>query len=217
SRFATGDALCDEATAWPVPPHGVPRGARPPRDLVAGADVLPRLDAGAAGVLERGPRLDLPLCGGHVGLGVEYDRDVGERNCHASLRGGDTSVVTVAPTQGLRNVSRLAGAALSLLLAAAPAPASDTPDLTCDQEPGIRFFWTEWGFCDLEPQVPDRPRGIVIWTHGIRGTNEQYTAPPAVALRLLHARGWDIVKINRHNLAESARASVVRATERTRS
>lgn len=123
--------------------------------------------------------------------------------------------MTVAPTQGLRNVSRLAGAALSLLLAAAPAPASDTPDLTCDQEPGIRFFWTEWGFCDLEAHGPDRARGIVIWNHGIRGTNEQYTAPPAVALRLLHARGWDIVKINRHNLAESARTSVVRATERT--
>jgi len=104
---------------------------------------------------------------------------------------------------------------LSLLLAAAPLRAADAPDLTCDQEPGVRFFWTEWGFCDLEPHGPDKARGIVIWNHGILGTNEQYTAPPAVALRLLHTRGWDIIKINRHNLAESARASVVRATERT--
>jgi len=103
-----------------------------------------------------------------------------------------------------------------VLLLAAPAPrAADAPDLSCDQEPGVRFFWTEWGFCDLEPHGPDKARGVVIWNHGILGTNEQYTAPPALALRLLHARGWDVIKINRHNLAESARASVVRATERT--
>src|SRR5688572_28677682 len=35
-------------------------------------------------------------------------------------------------------------------LAVAPARAADAPDLRCEQEPANRFFWTEWGFCDLE-------------------------------------------------------------------
>jgi pimeloyl-ACP methyl ester carboxylesterase len=115
----------------------------------------------------------------------------------------------------MRNVSRLVAWVAAALLAAVPASAADTPDLRCEQEPGTRFFWIEWGFCDLEPHGPDHARGVVIWNHGILGTSEQFTAPPAAALRLLHARGWDIVKINRHNLAENARSSLVRATERT--
>ena len=126
----------------------------------------------------------------------------------------------LAPGPRLRNVSGLAGAALALLLAAGalapPAPAADAPDLRCEQEPGNRFFWTEWGFCDLTAHGPARARGIVIWNHGISGTNEQYKAPPALVFRLLHARGWDIVKIARNNLGETSRdLSLSRATERT--
>ena len=100
-------------------------------------------------------------------------------------------------------------------LAAAPARGADAPDLRCDQEPGNRFFWTEWGFCDLEAHGPVKARGVVIWNHGISGNNEQYKAPPALALRILHARGWDVVKINRNNLGETSRTSLARATERT--
>jgi hypothetical protein len=104
-----------------------------------------------------------------------------------------------------------------LLLAAlwgAPAAAQE-PDLRCEQEPANRFFWTEWGFCDLEPHGPVKARGVVIWNHGISGTNEQYKAPPALALRILQARGWDVIKINRNNLGETSRTSLARATERT--
>lgn len=122
----------------------------------------------------------------------------------------------LAPGPRLRNVSRLAGAALALLLAAGHARAADPPDLRCEQEPGNRFFWTEWGFCDLTAHGPGRARGIVIWNHGISGTNEQYKAPPALVFRLLHARGWDVIKIARNNLGETSRdLSLSRATERT--
>jgi pimeloyl-ACP methyl ester carboxylesterase len=95
-----------------------------------------------------------------------------------------------------------------------PAALAQEPDLRCGQEPGSRFFWTEWGFCDLEPHGPEKARGLVIWNHGISGTAEQYKAPPALALRLLHPRGWDILKLNRNNLGETRDLSLARATER---
>jgi pimeloyl-ACP methyl ester carboxylesterase len=101
-------------------------------------------------------------------------------------------------------------------LAVTPVMGADAPDLRCGQEPGTRFFWTEWGFCDLEPHGPEKARGLVIWNHGISGTAEQYKAPPALVLRLLHARGWDILKLNRNNLGGTApNLTLPRATERT--
>jgi pimeloyl-ACP methyl ester carboxylesterase len=102
---------------------------------------------------------------------------------------------------------------ITLCLAGPAAPAAET-DLWCDQAPGNRFFWTEWGFCDLSPHGPHAAQGIVIWNHGISGTSEQFKAPPALALRILHARGWDVVKLNRHNLGETA-SSLARAAART--
>ncbi len=103
--------------------------------------------------------------------------------------------------------------ASAFLLAAAPARPADAPDLRCEQEPGNRFFWTEWGFCDLEPHGPEKARGLVLWSHGIAGTAEQYKSPPAMALRVLHARGWDVMKINRNNLGETG-SSLSRAAAR---
>jgi pimeloyl-ACP methyl ester carboxylesterase len=93
---------------------------------------------------------------------------------------------------------------------------ADAPDLRCGQEPGTRFFWTEWGFCDLEPHGPEKARGLVIWNHGISGTEVQYKAPPALAMRLLHARGWDIIKLNRNNLGgtTSTHLALARLKER---
>ncbi|HXJ84841.1 MAG TPA: alpha/beta hydrolase [Candidatus Methylomirabilis sp.] len=94
------------------------------------------------------------------------------------------------------------------------APAAD--DLVCNQEPGNRFFWVERAFCDLELAGPGLARGIVIWNHGISGTAEQWRAPAPLAFRLLQARGWDVIAIKRHNLAETAvDRSLYRAVERT--
>lgn len=123
--------------------------------------------------------------------------------------------MTLAPAARLRNVCRLAGGVLVLSLSVATiAMAADPPDLRCEQEPGNRFFWTEWGFCDLPAHGPEKARGVVIWNHGISGTNEQYKAPPALALRLLHGRGWDVIKINRNHLGGTSTA-LARLTERT--
>ena len=110
----------------------------------------------------------------------------------------------------------LAACVLAAGLAWAMPARGETPDLRCGQEPGNRFFWVEWAFCDLDAHGPEKARGIVIWNHGISGTTEQYKAPAALVLRLLHGRGWDAIKINRNNLGETSRErSLDRAVERT--
>ena len=86
--------------------------------------------------------------------------------------------------------------------------------LRCGQEPGSRSSWVEHGFCDAKALGPEKARGIVIWNHGIMGTIAQHGAPPALALRLLRASGWDVIKINRHNLGEGG-DSYRRAEQRT--
>ena len=93
---------------------------------------------------------------------------------------------------------------------------AEEADLRCGQEPGNRFFWVERGYCDLDMLGPDRAVGIVIWNHGISGTGPQYQVPPALMMRLLQVKGWDVIKINRNNLGEtSVEASLRRAVGRT--
>jgi len=85
--------------------------------------------------------------------------------------------------------------------------------LRCGQEAGSRFYWLEYGFCDMKIFGLEQARGVILWNHGIAGTQVQHAAPPALALRLLQARGWDVLKLNRHNLSEGA-DSYRRAGER---
>jgi len=107
-------------------------------------------------------------------------------------------------------------ALITLVFAVNPAVAA-TGDLACDQPPGNRFFWVERAFCDLEPAGPAKAQGIIIWNHGVSDTNEQWRAAAPLAFRLLQARGWDVIIIKRHNLAEAgADQTLYRAVERTR-
>ena len=93
---------------------------------------------------------------------------------------------------------------------------SSNAALACNQEPGSRFFWVERAFCDLEMAGPDRARGIVIWNHGISGTNPSWRDPAPPAFRLLQARGWDVVMLKRHHLAETMPGGpLYRTVERT--
>jgi len=116
------------------------------------------------------------------------------------------------------NRCRIALALLAGLMSLGP-PAGAQPadaDLACDQEPGNRFYWVERAFCDLPMSGPARARGVVIWNHGISGTNPSWRAPAPPAFRLLQARGWDVLVLKRHNLAETmAGGPLARSVERT--
>ena len=107
-------------------------------------------------------------------------------------------------------------AALFLLLGALAAAQPTYAELGCSQEPGNRFYWIERAFCDLEMAGPDRANGIIIWNHGISGTNPSWRAPAPPAFRLLQARGWDVIMLKRHNLAETMPGGPLnRSVERT--
>ena len=110
----------------------------------------------------------------------------------------------------------LAGLALLVTHITPVAHASRDADLGCDQPPGNRFFWVERAFCDLEQHGPEKAKGVVIWNHGLSGTMEQWRAPVAPTFRLLQLRGWDVVVVKRHNLAETGGdTALYRAVQRT--
>ena len=107
------------------------------------------------------------------------------------------------------------GFASALILSGAAAVAA-SPLSACGQSPGHRFTWVEPAFCDLPAVGAERAHGVVIWSHGISGTTESYLAPVPPVLRLLQVRGWDVVAVKRHNLAETdAESSIARAVART--
>lgn len=103
-----------------------------------------------------------------------------------------------------------------LLLPVRPGAAQPNSAESCNQEPGNRFYWVERAFCDLEMSGPARARGIIIWNHGISGTNQSWRAPAPPVLRLLQSRGWDVIMIKRHHLAETMPGGpLARSVERT--
>lgn len=112
-------------------------------------------------------------------------------------------------------MKRLVASVLAAMLVAMAAPSrveAQAPDLRCDQEPGRRFFWVERAFCDLEPHGPEQAQGVIIWNHGIHGTTESWKAPTPTAFRLLQARGWDVIMLKRHHLAETISGGPLRRT-----
>ena len=101
-----------------------------------------------------------------------------------------------------RILSSLAVVWLAVSTAAVAAHAAPG-DLACNQDPGSRFYWLERAFCDLEMAGPERAQGLIIWNHGIQGTTESWKAPAPPVLRLVQARGWDVIMLKRHHLAET--------------
>lgn len=103
-----------------------------------------------------------------------------------------------------------------LILPIVPGIAAPPDELACNQEPGSRFFWVERAFCDLPTNGPDRGAGIVIWNHGISGSIQSWMAPAPPAFRLLQSRGWDVIMLKRHHLAENmAGDRLYRVVQRT--
>ena len=106
-------------------------------------------------------------------------------------------------------------AVLAVVLLSSPLTASAaSEDLACNQEPGNRYFWVERAFCDLPAHGPENAQGAVIWNHGISGTSRSWMAPAPPALRLLQARGWDVIMLKRHHGAEGDNA-LYRTVQRT--
>jgi pimeloyl-ACP methyl ester carboxylesterase len=106
--------------------------------------------------------------------------------------------------------------ALAMLLAAPPDTAAQTDPLACKQEPGSRYFWVERAFCDLPVNGPDKAVGVVIWNHGISGSTQSWMAPAPPVFRLIQTRGWDVIMLKRHHLAETAPGSTLyRTVQRT--
>ena len=100
---------------------------------------------------------------------------------------------------------RIAAILVGALLWLAPRIADAEPgEMACGQEPGNGFFWIERAFCDLPPNGPERAHGVVIWNHGISGTTQSWMAPAPPVFRLLQSRGWDVIMVKRHHLAETA-------------
>lgn len=96
----------------------------------------------------------------------------------------------------------LLGAGAAAQDAAPKVPPGGDAKLACGQYPKGRGYWTEYAFCDMAVKGPAKARGLILWSHGVSGTDEQYnSAPPQVIRRL--ATLWDVIKINRNNLYES--------------
>jgi pimeloyl-ACP methyl ester carboxylesterase len=106
-------------------------------------------------------------------------------------------------------VRRIAVAALLAIVSQAclaqdnlPLPAGGDRAMACGQNANGRAYWTEYGFCKIAVRGPGKAKGLVFWSHGVDGTNEQFRGvPPLIMLRLAE-NGWDVVKINRNNLYE---------------
>jgi pimeloyl-ACP methyl ester carboxylesterase len=114
------------------------------------------------------------------------------------------------------SVMRFILAAALLGVAVLPGVVESADERACNQEPGSRFFWVERAFCDLPENGPERANGSIIWNHGISGSTQSWTAPAPTAFRLLQARGWDVIMLKRHHLAENmAGDRVYRVVQRT--
>jgi pimeloyl-ACP methyl ester carboxylesterase len=112
---------------------------------------------------------------------------------------------------------RVAAILVGVLVSLSPLIADAEPgELACGQEPGNRFFWIERAFCDIPVNGPERAQGIIIWNHGISGTTQSWMAPAPPAFRLLQSRGWDVIMLKRHHLAETAPGNTLyRTVQRT--
>ena len=103
-----------------------------------------------------------------------------------------------------------------LLLSSSSVSHAQPSEWSCNQTPGNRFFWIERAFCDLDVAGPERAQGIVIWNHGIDSTLPSWQAPAAPVMRVLQSRGWDVIMVKRHHLAETMPGRVLdRTVQRT--
>lgn len=64
-------------------------------------------------------------------------------------------------------------------------------------------YWTVPGFHDLPTLGPDKARGVVFWSHGVRGSDRQYHFPVPQTVRRIAEAGWDVIKVQRNSTYEN--------------
>jgi len=75
--------------------------------------------------------------------------------------------------------------------------------MACGQNANGRAYWTEYAFCAIPVRGPAKAKGLILWSHGVDGKNEQFRSPPPLLVKRMGYAGWDVVKINRNNLYET--------------
>lgn len=88
---------------------------------------------------------------------------------------------------------------LAALLAASAAPSGAQPYDPPEDRPA---YWTVPGFKQHPLAGPERAKGILFWSHGVKRKEVQWDRPPAPFVRRFARAGWDVVKVNRNNLHE---------------
>jgi dienelactone hydrolase len=112
-------------------------------------------------------------------------------------------VVLAAPGCGSAHAQATRSAHQPAATGDAPAPGVSAGALPVPGPPDPQTrYWTIPGFAKIPLRGPERARGVVFWSHGIRGHEPQYQFPPAAVVRELAEAGWDVIKINRNNTME---------------
>ena len=97
----------------------------------------------------------------------------------------------------------IAASSASLAQTKLPVPVGGDPAMACGQNPDGRAYWTEYGFCDVAVRGPKKAIGLIFWSHGVNGNQDQFKSSPPPFVRRLATAGWDVVKINRNALYEN--------------
>jgi len=98
--------------------------------------------------------------------------------------------------------SRLAARRAVMALLLATLPFSGFAQTKVEPPPDGAVYWTVDGYKEYPPVGPEKAKGIVLWSHGVRGRQASYQYPPAPVVELLAKDGWDVVKINRNPIYE---------------
>ncbi len=64
-------------------------------------------------------------------------------------------------------------------------------------------YWEEPAFKTSPYAGADKAKGVILWSHGVSGKNQQWHVPPPEVIRDFARDGWDVVKIQRNNLHEA--------------
>lgn len=93
--------------------------------------------------------------------------------------------------------------AAAALWAGAPAQAQPYAPPPSD----FTAYWTEPAFKDFPYKGAKDARGVLFWSHGVAGKEQQWHAPPPAVIQDFARAGWDVVKVQRNNLHESGWAA----------